>query len=349
MSEKSFLSPGEDVSDSDVVRVGLNGFGRIGRTTFRAILENPYIDLVGINDVMDNEQREYLARYDSVLGRLDEVELDGETLTIGGTATNLYNVQSPSELPWAEEDIDVAIEATGIFRTKDDAMAHVDAGAGKALLSAPPKGDKPVEQYIYGVNHTDYGGEDVLSAASCTTNSIVPVAYTLLEEFGVNSGLINTIHAYTGSQNLIDGPASKTRRGRAAAENIVPTTTGGATATTEILPELKGKFDGMATRVPLPSGSITDLTVDLEGDPSVEEINEAIKSYADGELEGVMGYTEEPLVSRDIIGITEATKVDLAKTDAVGDGALARIQTWYDNEFSYTSQLVRLAQYVGQQ
>jgi glyceraldehyde 3-phosphate dehydrogenase len=349
MSEKSFLSAGDDVADSDVVRVGLNGFGRIGRNTFRAVLENPHIDLVGINDVMDFEQMEYLAKYDSVMGRLEGVELDGDQLTMGGTATNLYNVQSPSELPWGEENVDVALEATGIFRTKDDAQAHVEAGAGKALLSAPPKGDKPVEQYIYGVNHTDYEGEDVLSAASCTTNSIVPVAYTLLEEFGIDSGLINTIHAYTGSQNLIDGPASKTRRGRAAAENIVPTTTGGATATTEILPELKGKFDGMATRVPLPSGSITDLTVDLQGDPSVEEINDAIKQYADGELEGVMGYTDEPLVSRDIIGISEATKVDLRKTDVVADGGLARIQTWYDNEFSYTSQMVRLAEYVGQQ
>lgn len=346
MSEKSYLSAGEDVADDDVVRVGLNGFGRIGRNVFRAVLEDPRIELAGINDVMDFEDMEYLARYDSVMGRLDGVELEDEHLTIGGTSVPLFNEQSPAELPWDELDVDVALECTGIFRTLDDASEHLKGGADKVVISAPPKGDKPVKQLVYGVNHDEYDGEDVVSNASCTTNSVTPVAKVLDEEFGINSGLLTTVHAYTGSQNLIDGPKGKKRRGRAAAENIVPTSTGAAQAATDILPQLDGKLDGMAIRVPVPNGSVTELVVDLEGNPSAEEINEAFRDAADNELAGVLGYTDDEVVSQDILGWPFSSTVDLQSTNVVNDGEMAKILTWYDNEYGFSNRMLDMASYV---
>ncbi|MFW6003960.1 MAG: type I glyceraldehyde-3-phosphate dehydrogenase [Halanaeroarchaeum sp.] len=336
------------MSASDTVRIGINGFGRIGRCTFRAALNNDDVEIVGINDVMDFEQMEYLAKYDTTLGNLPyDVSLDGDTLHVGDNELSLYNIQSPEELPWDDLDVDVAIESTGIFRTKDEASAHLDAGADKALISAPPKGDKPVPQFVYGVNHDEYDGEDIVSGASCTTNSVSPPMYVLLEEFGVNAAEMTTIHAYTGSQNIVDGPKSKTRRGRAAAENIVPTTTGASTATTDILPDLKGKFEAMAIRVPTPSGSITEIVADLEGNPSAEEINDAMSEYANGELEGAMGVTDDEIVSRDILGWEYGSCVDLRQTSTVEGGDLAKIFAWYDNEMGYTAQMMRLAEYIA--
>ncbi len=341
------LDAADDVSDDEVVRVGINGFGRIGRSIFRAVLQHPEIELVAINDVMDPEDMRYLAKHDTVQGRLDGVGLEDGELTVGDTSATLYDVKSPAELPWDERDVDVALECTGIFRTKDEAAAHVEAGAEKVIISAPPKGDKPVKQIVYGVNHDEYEGEDVVSNASCTTNSVSPVAHVLDEEFGINSGLLTTIHAYTGSQALIDGPMAKTRRGRAAAENIVPTTTGAAQATTEVLPQLEGKLDGMAVRVPVPNGSVTELVVDLEDGPSAEEINDAFRDAADsGPLAGVLGYTDEEVVSSDIIGLPFSTYVDLETTNVVGDGDMAKILTWYDNEFGFSNRMLDMAKFV---
>ena len=345
MSEKSYLSAG-DVPDSDVVRLGLNGFGRIGRNVFRAVLDDPRVELVGINDVMADEEMAYLAKYDTVMGRLDGLDFEDDHLSIEGTSVPLYNVQSPAELPWDDLDVDVALECTGIFRTYEDASAHLEAGAGKTIISAPPKGDKPVKQIVYGVNEDEYDGEDVVSNASCTTNSVTPVAKVLDEEFGIDSGLLTTVHAYTGSQNLIDGPKSKLRRGRAAAENIVPTTTGAAKATTEILPELEGKLDGMAIRVPVPNGSVTDLTVDLAGNPTEEEINDAFRDAADNELAGVLGYTDDEVVSSDILGLPFSSTVDLNSTKVINDGEMAKILTWYDNEYGFSNRMLDVAAYV---
>jgi len=345
MSEKSHLDAG-DVSEEEIVRVGLNGFGRIGRNVFRAVQEDPRVELVGINDVMDHEDMAYLAKYDTVMGELPGVELEGGELTLEGTSVPLYNEKNPADIPWDDLGADVALECTGIFRTRDDAAAHIDGGADKVVISAPPKGDKPVKQLVYGVNHDEYDGEDVVSNASCTTNSITPVAKVLEEEFGIVSGQLTTVHAYTGSQNLIDGPKAKTRRGRAAAENIVPTSTGAAQAATEILPELEGKIDGMAMRVPVPNGSITDFTVQLEGSPTVEDINDAFREAADGELVGVLGYTDEEVVSSDIVGWPFSSTVDLESTNVVGDG-FAKVLTWYDNEYGFSNRMLDMAAFVA--
>jgi len=347
---KSYLLAGDEVADDEVVRVGLNGFGRIGRNVFRAVLENPHVELAGINDVMDFEDMAYLAKYDTTMGRLDGVELggDGDELTIGGTAVPLFNVQDPAELPWGELDVDVALECTGIFRTKDDAGAHVEAGADTVVISAPPKGEKPVKQLVYGVNHEKYDGEDVVSNASCTTNSITPVAKVLDEEFGIDAGTLTTVHAYTGSQALIDGPKAKTRRGRAAAENIVPTSTGAAGAAQEVLPQLDGKIDGMAIRVPVPTGSITEFVVTLDETVTAEAVNDAFRDAADsGPLAGVLGYTDDEVVSSDIVGLPFSSYVDLESTNVIADGKLLKILTWYDNEYGFSNRMLDMAAFVN--
>ncbi|GGN06241.1 type I glyceraldehyde-3-phosphate dehydrogenase [Halarchaeum nitratireducens] len=335
----------------EVVRVGLNGFGRIGRNVFRAALEDPRIDLVGINDVMDFEDMAYLAQYDTVMGRLDGVERDGDELVVGDSSVQLLNVQDPTDLPWGEKDVDVALECTGIFRERGQAAQHVEAGAEKVVISAPPKGEEPVKQLVYGVNHDEYDGEDVVSNASCTTNSVTPVAKVLDEEFGIETGTLTTVHAYTGSQSLIDGPQAKTRRGRAAAENIVPTSTGAAQAATKILPNLEGKLDGMAIRVPVPDGSITELVVDLdEENVTAEEINAAFRDAADsGPLAGVLGYTDDEVVSSDILGLPFSSTVDLNSTNVIGEnGDLVKILTWYDNEYGFSNRLLDVSAYITQ-
>lgn len=329
----------------DPVRVGLNGFGRIGRNVFRAVMETPGIELVGVNDIMDVEDMHYLAKYDTVQGRLDGLELEGDALVYGDQEIPTFSEKDPAALPWDEKEVDVAFEATGIFRTYDDAAQHLEAGADKVIISAPPKGEKPVQTIVYGVNHDEYDGDDVLSNASCTTNSVAPVVKVLDEEFGIESGLLTTVHAYTGTQNLVDGPSGKTRRGRAAAENIIPTSTGAAQSTTEVLPRLEGKLDGMAMRVPVPNGSITDLVVDLEADVGAEEVNAAFKEAATGDLEGVLGYTDDEVVSRDILGLPFSSYVDCDSTIAV-EGGQVKVLTWYDNEYGFANRMLDLAQYV---
>lgn len=314
----------------DPVRVGLNGFGRIGRSVLRAVLDAPRVELAGINDVMDGEQLAYLARYDTVMGRLDDVDWHegGDhpaatgTLAVGDASVPTFAEEDPANLPWADLDVDVALECTGQFRSRDEASKHLDAGADVVVISAPPNGDEPVPQFVYGVNHDDYAGERVVSNASCTTNSVAPVAKVLDDAFGIRSGLLTTVHAYTGTQALIDGPAAKTRRGRAAAENIVPTTTGAAEATTEILPQLEGRLDGMAIRVPVPNGSVTELVVSLESAPSVRAVNRAIRDAADaGPLAGVLGYTDDEIVSSDVLGLPFSSYVDLPSTNHVAGPA----------------------------
>ena len=344
---KSYLAAGSDVADDDVVRVGLNGFGRIGRNVFRALLENPRVELAGINDVMSFDDMAYLAKYDTVMGRLDGVEVDGDTLSIGGTSVPLYNVQDPADLPWGELDVDVALECTGIFRTKADASAHLEGGADTVIISAPPKGDEPVKQLVYGVNHDEYEGETVVSNASCTTNSITPVAKVLDDEFGIEAGTLTTVHAYTGSQTLIDGPKAKKRRGRAAAENIVPTTTGAAGAAQEVLPQLEGKIDGMAIRVPVPTGSITEFVVSLDASVTADDVNDAFRAAADdGPLAGVLGYTDDEVVSSDVTGLPFSSYVDLQSTNVIADGDLLKILTWYDNEYGFSNRMLDMAAYV---
>jgi glyceraldehyde 3-phosphate dehydrogenase len=332
----------------ETVRVGVNGFGRIGRNVFRASLDNDAIEIVGINDVMEDEEMEYLAKYDSVMGRLDGTSLDDGTLTVEGTdfEAGVFHETDPTQLPWDELDVDVAFESTGIFRSHEDASQHLDAGADKVVISAPPKGDKPVKQLVYGVNHDEYDGEDVVSNASCTTNSITPIAKVLHEEFGIESGQLTTVHAYTGTQNLVDGPNSKPRRRRAAAENIIPTTTGAAQAATEVLPELEGKLDGMAMRVPVPDGSITEFVCTLEEDATESDINAAFEEAAAGDLEGVLGVSDDPIVSRDVLGQPYSTMVDLENTNVVG--GLVKVLTWYDNEFGFANRMLDLAEYVAE-
>ncbi|ACV46791.1 MULTISPECIES: type I glyceraldehyde-3-phosphate dehydrogenase [Halomicrobium] len=332
----------------ETVRVGVNGFGRIGRNVFRASLDNDAIEIVGINDVMEDEEMEYLAKYDSVMGRLDGASLDDGTLTVEGTdfEAGVFHETDPTQLPWEELDVDITFESTGIFRSHEDASQHLDAGADKVVISAPPKGDTPVKQLVYGVNHDEYDGEDVVSNASCTTNSITPVAKVLQDEFGIESGQLTTVHAYTGTQNLVDGPNSKPRRRRAAAENIIPTTTGAAQAATEVLPELEGKLDGMAMRVPVPDGSITEFVCTLETDATESDINAAFEAAADGELEGVLGVSDDPIVSRDVLGQPYSTMVDLENTNVVGD--LVKVLTWYDNEFGFANRMLDLAAFVAE-
>ncbi|SNR38930.1 type I glyceraldehyde-3-phosphate dehydrogenase [Halorubrum vacuolatum] len=344
---KSYLAAGDDVADDEVVRVGLNGFGRIGRSILRAVCESPRIELVAINDVMDFEDMAYLAKYDTVMGRFDGVELDGDALTVGGTSVDLFNVQDPADLPWGELDVDVALECTGVFRTKAEASGHLDGGADKVVISAPPKGEEPVKQLVYGVNHDEYDGEDVVSNASCTTNSITPVAQVLDAEFGIEAGTLTTVHAYTGSQTLIDGPKAKKRRGRAAAENIVPTSTGAAGAATVILPQLEGKLDGMAMRVPVPNGSITEFVVSLEESVDAETVNAAFRDAADsGPLAGVLGYTDDEIVSSDVIGLPFSSYVDLQSTNTIADGELLKVLTWYDNEYGFSNRMLDMAAFL---
>ena len=335
------MSQGENA-----VRIGINGFGRIGRNVFRASLGDPRVEIVGINDVMDDADMAYLAEYDTIMGHLEGVDLEEGSLTVDESdfEVPLYNETDPTQLPWKELDVDVAFECTGIFRTYDDASQHLAAGADTTLISAPPKGEKPVPQLVYGVNHHEYGGEDVVSNASCTTNSITPVAKVLHEEFGIEAGQLTTVHAYTGSQNLIDGPKGKTRRGRAAAENIVPTSTGAAQAATDVLPELEGRLDGMAMRVPVPNGSITEFVTSLEAEVTESDVNGAFREAAQGDLEGVLGVTDDELVSSDILGVPYSTYVDLESTNVVG--GLTKVLTWYDNEYGFSSRMLDVADHI---
>ncbi|AKK03212.1 type I glyceraldehyde-3-phosphate dehydrogenase [Corynebacterium epidermidicanis] len=330
------------------VRVGINGFGRIGRNFFRAVLETGAdIEIVAINDLTDNETLANLLKYDSVLGRLSkEVTFDEESITVDGKKIVASAERDPKALKWGEWGVDVVVESTGFFTKKEDAAAHLEAGAKKVIISAPAKGVDGT--FVIGVNHTTYDPETmhIISNASCTTNCLAPLAKVLNDKFGIEKGLMTTIHAYTGDQRLHDAPHRDLRRARAAAVNIVPTSTGAAKAVSLVLPELEGKLDGFAMRVPVITGSATDLTFEASRDVTVEEINAAMKEAAEGELKGVLDYSEDPLVSTDIVTDPHASIFDAGLTKVMGNQV--KVVSWYDNEWGYTNQLVKMTEYVGE-
>jgi len=324
-------------------RVAINGFGRIGRAFFRAASGRPEIEIVAINDpFIPAETARYLLTYDSVYGRFGhEVKEVGGALEVDGKAVALLSGREPEKLPWGDMNVDLVIESTGVFLSPEKAELHLQAGAKRVLLSAPPKGDG-ILQVVYGVNHDAIeAGMKVLSAASCTTNSFVPVMYILEKEIGVQHALLTTVHGYTGDQRLVDAPHAKLTRSRAAAINILPTTTGAAKATTTILPTLKGKMDGIAFRVPVPTGSVSDITVELARDVTKDEIDGLFRRYAEGDLKGILGVSDDPIVSTDIIGDDRPSIVDLTGTRVV-DGRFLKVMAFYDNEWGYANQLRRL-------
>ncbi|MHC9777711.1 type I glyceraldehyde-3-phosphate dehydrogenase [Corynebacterium diphtheriae] len=330
------------------IRVGINGFGRIGRNFYRAITERGAdIEVVAINDLTDNHTLSHLLKYDSILGRLGkEVSYDDESITVDGHRMVVTAERDPKNLKWGELNVDIVVESTGFFTDANAAKAHIEAGAKKVIISAPAKNEDAT--FVVGVNHTDYdpAKHNIISNASCTTNCLAPMAKVLDEKFGIVKGLMTTIHAYTGDQRLHDAPHRDLRRARAAAQNIVPTSTGAAKAVALVLPELKGKLDGFAMRVPVITGSATDLTFETTKEVSAEEINAAMKEAAEGELKGVLAYTEDSIVSTDIVTDAHASIFDAGLTKVIGNQV--KVVSWYDNEWGYSNQLVSLTEYVGE-
>ncbi|MEN9698389.1 MAG: hypothetical protein RL448_344 [Actinomycetota bacterium] len=327
-------------------RVGINGFGRIGRNFFRAALNNPAIEIVGINDLTPTSTLAHLLKYDSILGRLGVEVTAGEgSITVGGKTIKVFAERDPGALPWASVNADVVVESTGIFTKADDAKKHIAAGAKKVIISAPAT-DEDIT-IVMGVNHEKYDAANhhVISNASCTTNCLAPVAKVLQDNFGIVRGLMTTVHAYTNDQVILDFPHKDLRRARAAATNIIPTSTGAAKAISLVLPELKGKLDGYALRVPVPTGSVTDLTVELAKEASAEQINAALKAAANGPLKGFLYYTEDPIVSSDIVTDPASSIVDAGLTKVIG--TTAKVVAWYDNEWGYSNRLVDLIKLVG--
>lgn len=330
-------------------RIGINGFGRIGRSALR-IIEDEYkgeLEVVKINDLTNNETLAHLLKYDTAYGQFKhDIEYDDHSISIDGRRIEVSAEKDPANLAWGDLDVDIVLECTGVFRKGPEAQAHIHAGAKKVIISAP--GKEVDGTYVWGVNHADYTGkENIISAASCTTNSLAPVAKVLDEAFGIERGLMTTIHAYTGDQRIQDAPHKDLRRARAAAQNIVPTTTGAAKAVALVLPSLEGKLDGFAMRVPTITGSATDLTVTLGKDVTVEEVNAAVKkAVEDSEFGQALKYTEDPIVSSDIIGDPHGAIFDAGMTRVI-DGNLVKIISWYDNEWSYTAQYIRLTKLVA--
>ncbi len=331
------------------LKIAINGFGRIGRLTFRQMFDDPQFDIVAINDLTDAESLAYLLKYDTAQGRYkqDSISFTKDAIVVDGKEIKIFAEKDPVNLPWKELNVDVVAECTGFFTSQDSAGKHLTAGARKVVVSAPAKGD--IKTIVYNVNHdTLDGSETVISAASCTTNCLAPVAKVLHDSFGIVKGFMTTVHAYTNDQNTLDGPHPKgihARRARAAAENIVPTTTGAAVAVGKVLPELKGRLDGMALRVPTVTGSAVDLVVELKKNVTVEEVNAAVKAAANETL----GYTKDPVVSSDTIGMAYGSLFDAQMTSLLDvDGKqLVKILTWYDNEMSYVAQMVRSIAYLG--
>lgn len=329
------------------IRVGINGFGRIGRNFTRAALaKGADFEIVAINDLTDNKTLAHLLKYDSILGKLDqEVSYDDDAIFIGGKEIKSFAERNPADLPWGKLNVDIVVESTGRFTNAEDAKAHIAAGAKKVLISAPAKNEDAT--FVLGVNEKDYDPtkHNIISNASCTTNCLAPLAKVLNDEFGIVKGLMTTIHAYTADQNLQDGPHKDLRRARAAALNIVPTKTGAAAAVALVIPELKGKFDGYALRVPTPTGSVTDLTFEAPRELTVEEVNAAVKKAAEGELKGILAYTEDPIVSKDIETDPHSSIFDSGLTKVIGNQV--KVVSWYDNEWGYSNRLVDLCSLVA--
>ncbi|PSL39521.1 glyceraldehyde 3-phosphate dehydrogenase [Labedella gwakjiensis] len=329
------------------VKIGINGFGRIGRNYLRAALaKGSDLEIVAVNDLTDNKTLAHLLKYDSITGRLDAtVEFDDEKITVDGKAIKVFAERDPANLPWGELGVDIVIESTGRFTKADDARKHIEAGAKKVLISAPASGEDAT--FVMGVNEHDYDAANhhIISNASCTTNCLAPLAKVFNDKFGIERGLMTTVHAYTADQNLQDGPHSDLRRARAAAVNIVPTSTGAAKAIGLVLPELKGKLDGFALRVPIPTGSITDLTVETKTPVTVEEVKAAYKEAAEGPLKGILKYTEDEIVSSDIVSDPHSSIFDAGLLRVLGNQV--KLSAWYDNEWGYSNRLVDLTEYVA--
>ena len=329
------------------VKVGINGFGRIGRNFFRAALDNPNIEIVGVNDLTDNETLAHLLKYDSILGRLGrDVQASGDSLSVDGNSFAALAVRNPSELPWGALGADIVIESTGIFTDSAKAKAHLEAGAKKVIISAPASNEDIT--IVMGINDHLYdpAQHTIISNASCTTNCVAPMAKVLLDTFGIERGLMTTIHAYTNDQVILDFPHKDLRRARAAAINIIPTSTGAAKATALVIPELKGKLDGISLRVPVPTGSVTDLVVTLSRETTRDEVNAAFAAAAaSGPLSAILEYTEDPIVSSDIVNSPASCTLDAGLTMVQGDQV--KIVGWYDNEWGYSNRLIDLATLVG--
>jgi glyceraldehyde 3-phosphate dehydrogenase len=331
------------------VKVGINGFGRIGRNVFRAAkAANADIDFVAVNDLVDTATMAHLLKYDSILGRYPGgVEVNGDTIVADGDELKVLSERDPAQLPWGDLGVDVVIESTGFFTARADAAKHLEAGAKKVIISAPAK--EPDVTVALGVNFdSDYDADshDVISNASCTTNCLAPLAKVLNDTFGIEQGLMTTIHAYTADQRLQDMPHKDLRRARAAALNLIPTTTGAAKAVGLVLPELNGKLNGFAMRAPVPTGSVVDLTFTTPDAVSAEQVNAAVKEAAEGPLKGILSYTEDPIVSTDIVGDPHSSIFDAGQTMVIGDGKLVKAVSWYDNEWGYSNRCVELASKV---
>lgn len=329
------------------VKVGINGFGRIGRNVFRAALKNPDIEVVAVNDLTDANTLAHLLKYDSVHGRLDaEVSVNGNNLVVNGKEIIVKAERDPENLAWGEIGVDIVVESTGRFTKREDAAKHLEAGAKKVIISAPAKNEDIT--IVMGVNQDKYDpkAHHVISNASCTTNCLAPFAKVLHEQFGIVRGMMTTVHSYTNDQRILDLPHKDLRRARAAAESIIPTTTGAAKAVALVLPELKGKLNGMAMRVPTPNVSVVDLVAELEKEVTVEEVNAALKAAAEGELKGILAYSEEPLVSCDYNGSTVSSTIDALSTMVI-DGKMVKVVSWYDNETGYSHRVVDLAAYIA--
>jgi glyceraldehyde 3-phosphate dehydrogenase len=330
------------------VKIGINGFGRIGRNFFRAALaKGSDLEIVAVNDLTDNKTLAHLLKYDSINGRLDaEVTFDETQIIVNGKAIKVFEEKDPANLPWADLGVDIVIESTGRFTKSEDAHKHITGGAKKVVISAPATG-ADVATLVLGVNEGTYDPavHNIVSNASCTTNCLAPLAKVFMDEFGIERGLMTTVHAYTADQNLQDGPHSDLRRARAAAANIIPTSTGAAKALGLVIPELVGKLDGYALRVPVITGSITDLTVTATKPVTVESVNAAYKKAAEGPLKGILKYTEDEIVSSDIVGDPHSSIFDAKLTKVIGDQV--KVASWYDNEWGYSNRLVDITEYVA--
>ncbi|NOH59666.1 type I glyceraldehyde-3-phosphate dehydrogenase [Alteromonas sp. 07-89-2] len=328
------------------IRIGINGFGRIGRLVMRAAAERNDIEVVAINDLLDTDYIAYLLKYDSTHGLFDgEVTVDNNSLVVNGKTIRITSERDPAALKWDEVDVDVVVESTGLFLTKETATKHIEAGAKKVVMSAPSKDDTPM--FVIGVNQESYAGETIVSNASCTTNCLAPLAKVLNDKFGIVDGLMTTVHATTATQKTVDGPSMKDwRGGRGAGQNIIPSSTGAAKAVGKVIPELNGKLTGMAFRVPTPNVSVVDLTVNLAKPASYDEICAAMKEASEGELKGIMGYTEDAVVSNDFLGDARTSVFDATAGIALTD-TFVKLVSWYDNEWGYSNKVLDLVAHIS--
>lgn len=331
-----------------VLKLAINGFGRIGRLVFREAMKHEEFEVVAVNDLTDAGQLAHLLKYDSVHGVYDaDVQAEESAFIVNGQRIQVYSEKDPAKLPWGDLGVDVVLECTGKWRSMEEVSKHIEAGAKKAILSAPAKGDMPT--YVMGVNHEKYDpSENVISNASCTTNCLAPLAKVLDEKFGIKRGMMTTIHSYTNDQRILDFPHSDPRRARAGAVSMIPTTTGAAVAVSQVLPQLKGKLDGFSMRVPTPNVSCVDLVAELNADVTVESLNGALKEASEGELKGILDYNELPLVSIDYNGNAASSTIDGLST-MVMEGRMVKVVSWYDNEIGYSTRLMDLALYIAAQ